>query len=501
LLAAAWASRRRRRPLAAASLLLAFVLSPAGTAGAQTLPPYLRCDVSLGVPTTRGTIGDFDRNGTPDLAVLTSGNNALVMLSDRTLFAQGSCPEALTVSSISGGTQPIAITAADFRQMGRLDLAIASRDGVTVLDNDGSGGFSGSGPLPTPPPPTPGISGASDIAAANLNRDLFPDLVVGNRQGNRVTILYNQGDGSFQVAHSLEVGEPVSRVAAADLNADGRLDVVALSDIGNASVFLQDAEGGFLEPIGVTVGGAPIDFGVAVTNAVASIFDFDRNDVPDLAFARRDPGEVAPYVGVLSSGETLRYDETSAFDAGGPAALAIADFNGDTTLDVAVSDKSNNLVRFYLGDGEGGLSPSQVLQTAADPAGLLVADFDGDGRLDVASLSDTNVMSFFLSSNPPPTVTSTPTATGTDTPSPQPSDTVTPTVTSTPTPTETPTPTSTRTPTPSTTLTPTNTWTPTETPLVFIGLQGSGCAAGAGEGSTVLWLAGVALWWAARRRP
>jgi hypothetical protein len=408
----------------------------------------------------------------------------------------------VTSRNITGGTRPVAMATADFDSNGSPDLAVASRDGVTILINDGTGSFTSSGPQPTPPPPTPGISGASDIAAANLNRDVFPDLIVGNRQGNRVTLLYNGGSGTFSVAHSLSVGEPVSRVAAADFNLDGRLDVVALSDTGNSTVFLQDTEGDFFNADVTAVGGAPIDLGVAVTNAGDAIFDLNRDDVPDLAFARRDPGEVTAFVGQLAGEDILRFDETSALEAGGPAALAVGDFNGDTVLDVVATDQTSNLIRFYLGDGEGGLVANQTRATVPGPGGLLLADVDGDGRLDVVALSSSDLISFFLSSNPPPTPTFTATPTGTDTPTPLPTDTQTATATPTPTPTSTHTPRHTHTPTPTLTTTPSATYTPTQTPLVFVSLQGQGCSGGGGGSSPLGWLVGaVLLLWARRFRP
>jgi len=71
----------------------------------------------------------------------------------------------------------------------------------------------------------------------------------------------------------------------------------------------------------------------------------------------------------------------------GPAALAIADFNGDGALDVAVADGGSNTVTILLGDSHGFLGSAATFQVGAGPASLAVGDFDGDGNPDLAVAS------------------------------------------------------------------------------------------------------------------
>jgi hypothetical protein len=491
MLAGLWLRRGRSRLVAL--LLLALAVEPAR---AQTLPDYVTCYIPLTAGTTRGAVGDFDRNGTPDLAVLSTAGPIFVLLTDRTLFAQGSCPEAVMISQVTAGTSPSGIAAADFNQNGRLDLAVTSASGVSVLDGDGAGGFEG-GPLPTPIPPTPGFFSPQDLVAANLNLDIFPDLIVAD--GNRVRVLYNDRNGNFSAGVQVTVPDAVVRIGAADLNRDGRVDFLALDELGTATIFLQQEDGQFLQATSVSVGQQTVDLGVAVTNVNAGIFDFDRNDYPDLAFVRIAAGLAPSYVGVPLDAGSIGYDNTSNPAAGRPAGLTINDFNGDSTLDVAASDQSSaNAIRIFVGDGEGGLESGAPFaidpQQAGPPGGMLSADVDGDGRPDVIALgTERQALAVFLSSAPPPTPTWTFTPTPTETPTPLPTFTVTPTFTPTATPTETPTPTSTRTPSPANTATVTTTLTPTVTPVVAIALQGQGCTAGGEGGAAGAVLAAFAL--------
>jgi hypothetical protein len=67
-----------------------------------------------------------------------------------------------------------------------------------------------------------------------------------------------------------------------------------------------------------------------------------------------------------------------------PAALAIADFNGDGNLDVVVANSDSNTVTILLGDGSGFLGSNATFQVGTGPSSLAVGDFDGDGKPDLA---------------------------------------------------------------------------------------------------------------------
>lgn len=489
---------RRRRLLVPAAIVAVSM----GPSWAQPLPNYLPCYVPTTAPTTRGVTGDIDDDGRNDFfAVLTTGEQGFVMQYDPDLFRSGQCDQAVLVSPLSAGPSPVGITIGLFNADRIPDLAIANRDGVNVLFGDAQGMFSG-GPLPPPPTPEPAISNARDVTAAFLDVDLETDLIVGDGS-NTVVLLFGNGDGTFDYGQRLPVDNAVIRVLSADFNDDTRADVLVLTEAGTATVFLQDELGFFDEATRLTVGNQTEDVGAAVTipDAFSPLFDFDGNRIPDLAFVRRGAMELVGYVGELSG--DLSYRQRTRVAAGGPQALAIADFNVDTRLDVVVSDQDNRGIRFYRGDGTtGSLQPSSMVDIdpafAGPPTGLIVSDVDGDRLLDVIALGDstatnTNAITVFLSSNPPSTPTFTPRPTGTVTPTSTQTFTPTETPTTTPTPSETPTPTVTPTTTGTNTATPAQTFTPTETPLVFIGLQGQGCQTAPARGRTMPWFPALGL--------
>ena len=80
----------------------------------------------------------------------------------------------------------------------------------------------------------------SFVTAADLNGDGKPDLAVANSDSNTVSVLLNQGNGSFAAQVTYAVGADSFSVAAADLNGDGKPDLaVANQGSNNVSVLLN----------------------------------------------------------------------------------------------------------------------------------------------------------------------------------------------------------------------------------------------------------------------
>lgn len=77
--------------------------------------------------------------------------------------------------------------------------------------------------------------------------------------------------------------------------------------------------------------------------------------------------------------------------AGGPTALASADFNADGNADLAVACQNSNQVAVVLGNGSGGFSPASpgTIATAAAPIDLKIADMNNDGISDLIVASRT----------------------------------------------------------------------------------------------------------------
>lgn len=115
---------------------------------------------------------------------------------------------------------------------------------VRVRLNRGDGTFDDGSTYPVPSYP-------SELGASDFDGDADLDLMVVSAPG--VSVLANAGEGSFGSATALEASEAILRLAIADLNADGRLDITLLARSSQLAVRLDEGSLGFAgaQPYGV----------------------------------------------------------------------------------------------------------------------------------------------------------------------------------------------------------------------------------------------------------
>lgn len=177
-------------------------------------------------------------------------------------------------------------------------------------------------------------------------------------------------------------GKGPGSLALADLNGDGRLDlVVANAESGDVTVLLGDGKGAF-----VAAAGSPFPAGKS-PNDIA-IADFDGDGKPDLAFANHD----TPYVTVLigDGRGTFRPAPASPVTVQSrphPHGIAAADFDGDGHVDFAVESWANDQVEVVFGIGGGRFrTPGRLFGVGKMPYQKLRAgDVNGDGATDIVT--------------------------------------------------------------------------------------------------------------------
>ncbi len=226
---------------------------------------------------------DFDGDGNLDLAVNGSSNGFLGLMlgnGDGTFK-----PEQVYITTwgLAGAVAP---APGDFNGDGKLDLAVLSGEGVGVMLGKGDGTFL-----------KPTYYAAAPIAVsevvADFNGDGKLDLAVAGRSAKGagvVAILLGNGDGTFRTHVDYPCSGEPKYMLAADLNADGKLDL-ALTDAatGQVHVFLGKGDGTFQERADFATGGHHAVFLAAG--------DFNRDGRLDLAVVDSDNNSVSVLLG------------------------------------------------------------------------------------------------------------------------------------------------------------------------------------------------------------
>jgi hypothetical protein len=219
------------------------------------------------------------------------------------------------------------------------------------------------------------------VAAADVNRDGKIDLVVLSSESKKISILLGNGDGTFQSATQFPTGSdsPPQSLVLGDFNRDGNPDV-AVTDLGTVSILLGNGDGTFQTPLKASAGSGPQ---YIVTG------DFNHDDKLDLAVTSNGGSTVSI---LLGNGDGT-FQTPIPYAAGpGPARLITADLNGDGNLDLAVISRAAFSVSILLGKSDGTFQPP-VAYTVGSSNSLLFAlaagDLDGDGKLDLEISDET----------------------------------------------------------------------------------------------------------------
>jgi len=357
--------------------------------------------------------GDFNRDGKTDLVVANqcqSGgncNNGSVGV----LLGNGDGTFQTAKNYVSGGNNTASVAVSDFNQNGKLDLVLTNQcqivgncalGSVSVLMGNGDGTFQAAQNYFSD-----GVL-AYSVAVGDWNGDKKPDLAVvnqcqpGGSCDGTVTILLSNGAGTFQTPPSFASGGyDADSVAIGDLNGDGKLDLVVANlcqvnpckqgNKGTVSVLLGNGDGTFRTAQAYATGG----FG---TSAVA-IGDFNGDGNADVVVANQcstsncqSGGSVSVLLG--NGNGTLQPAKTYSSGADTALSVAIADFNKDGHLDLAVADQcqdtscQNGAVSVLLGNGDGTFQSAQIYPSAGYYTdSVAVGDFNGDGNPDLALVS------------------------------------------------------------------------------------------------------------------
>lgn len=379
-----------------------------GQSSASFAPPlFLDTGAALGGV----AVARMDGDAWPDLAAATISPSGVLVFPGR---GDGSFGTGVAVTD--AGPNVVGIATGDLDGDGNADLVVSRfRDGLSVLRGQGDGTFA--------PRADYGVGLYGDrLAIGDVNGDGRGDVI--SAVGSQIHILTGNGDGTLAVPVTLSGGPNLTGLSLGDLNGDGRTDIatsndhdehhnddasrvwlftssaawafdrmdlrithdpqaVAIADldgdgrgdvvIGNASSnvsVLLASQQGLPIPRSFSTGWRPLHIDIA---------DLDADGYPDLVTANLLENSVSVLRGLGGGRFAARQDFLTGF---GPLSLGIGDVDGDARLDVVAAGRDANTISVLLGRGDGTLRTNTDFGTGGSPGGIVLADADADGRLD-----------------------------------------------------------------------------------------------------------------------
>jgi len=326
---------------------------------------------------------DVNDDGKVDLICANAAGNSLLILTNN---GNGIFGSNATIN-VEG---PGCVAAADVNNDGSLDLVCAnvSNDSLTIFTNNGNGVFGSNATYAV------GMTPVS-LAAADINADGKVDLITANNHdgfatNGTLTILTNNGSGIFGYNATLDTGNDPNCVVAADLNGDGRLDLISANLSQYPLTLFTQIPG----PPPLTVFVPTLYSGDAffVSPIVAADVNHDgKMDIIGVSELTANNASLTVFTNDGNGG----FSPNATYPVGGlPLSLTAADINNDGKVDLITANAFDNTLTILTNDGTGAFGFNATLNVGRAPRSVIAADINGDGSLDLICANQGSVPVF-----------------------------------------------------------------------------------------------------------
>jgi VCBS repeat protein len=229
------------------------------------------------------------------------------------------------------------------------------------------------------------------VTSADVNKDGKADVVLSGCPA-KVGVQLGTGTGTFSSPALYDTGSSgCSYVLSRDFNNDGWADLATGNPDGSVSVLINDKTGKFpgANLSTVSIGSHP------VTNINTG--DMTSDGKVDIVATVPLDGTLSLLPGAADgSGFFTSSSQILASTTDKPSAVSVRDFNNDSKQDLAVTYSATNKLAILIGNGNGTFQTPVLYSVGSNPVALISTDFNGDGKADVAVVdqNSNNVMVF-----------------------------------------------------------------------------------------------------------
>jgi hypothetical protein len=333
---------------------------------------------------------DFNGDGKPDALVFTAANGGLVTTSSLAMLPGDGAGKLGTPTISTVTIVPSMLVTTSINKDGKSDVVLAGSvsgiPAVSVLLNQGNGTFAGELDYTLPV-----SSPVASLVTGDFNGDGITDVAVGvspslgNTGPSGVYVLLGQANGTFAAPVKIDSSLSPAGLVAADINGDGKADLIVADQgvlganqvNGALHVYLGNANGTF------TAAAAPTT--TATFYSVVALGDLNGDGKLDLIVGGDLAG--APGMGtanvytLLGNGDgTFQAPATlplAGSDSIGATSIAVADFDHDGHLDVAIGN-ATDFTEVMFGNGDGTLTDT-ILDLGQQPLAMAAVDLNSDG--------------------------------------------------------------------------------------------------------------------------
>jgi hypothetical protein len=344
--------------------------------------------IASGPTSTYPAVADFNGDGIPDIAdansSLSGQDGTISVLPGKGGGSFGS------VQTLPAGQRPYQVIAGVFTSSGHEDLVVTNTEDGTVGFYAGQGNGSFAAPVSSSYGSANNIGGDTvSVAAADVNGDGKLDLIItgaiitSDNPENQMVIMLGNGDGTFTVKQTLP--GIFDTIVTGNFLGSGHVDIATgLNSQAVVDVFGGNGDGTFsATPLQLHVG----IVGDESQGAGLASGDFNGDGKPDLVLVTGSISQPTPdtLTVFLSQGNGTFGSAINMALPFLPSDVAVGDFDGDGKLDVLGTSGQNLVV--YLGNGDGNFQTTPAFDlenfSTSGAGGPTVADLNGDGKPDI----------------------------------------------------------------------------------------------------------------------